>query len=274
MRKFLLPALLAFTCLLVPCYAYQATMDQQPAPNIPISAESDNGFTEDTIQPYAQMSENGEPMPAEPPAFKGVKKHNTTRINDKIYAVRMNYPSFGKPELDKMIADWVTMYCDDFIATACKDYNEERESYIKWEMAGTYSVTQASPSVISVLFRIFVYSGGAHGSIHHIVKTFDTNSNQEIPNSEFFTDQKRVLAILSEHCRSELAKREDSEGLDSIFQGTEATPGNFNIIVPRPQGLLAIFYSGQLGSMASGIRIVFVPLEKFRAYIEPGKIWQ
>lgn len=273
MKNFVLITLLAFVFHMFPGHACADCQGQKISANVARSTESDNGFTEDTIRPFAKFPETGIPVPSEPPAFKGMSRKNIVSSLSDIYDIRMYYPSFGNPKLDKAIREWATDYCYDFSQTAIADH-DENEAFFKWEMAGTYSVTQSSQNVVSVLFRIYVYSGGAHGSINHIAKTFDIRTGKEIPKSQFFTDQKAALTILSEYCRADLAKREDSEGLDSIEEGTEATPQNFDIIVPRPNGLVAIFYSGQLGSMASGYRLVFVPLEKFRGYTDPGIIWQ
>lgn len=235
--------------------------------------ESDKGFTDGTILPADGRSGENTPQPSEPTTFKGVTKNTLTRGSKDLYSIKMYYPSFGKKEADAAIRFWAERYCNEFIKDALKDYEEDSEIYRKWEMIGTYSVTQSSPNAISVLFRIYIYSGGAHGSFEYVARTFDTKTWKEIPHDKFFTDQKSALTILSEHCRAELAKSGDIV-IDAAQEGTAPTPEKYDVIVPRQKGLLVVFYPGQLTCFAEGTRTVFVPLEKFRKYIEPGKIWR
>lgn len=186
----------------------------------------------------------------------------------------MYYPSFGNKDLDASVKAWAESYTDEFIQDALNDYEEMKDAFFKWEMVATYSITQASPNAISVLFRIYVYTGGAHGGFRYIAHTFDRNTWNEIPNSLFFTDQKRALTAISDYCRADFATREDFVYDASVKEGTAPKPDNFDIIVPRPGGLLVVFYPGQISCFAAGTLTVFVPLEQFREYIEPGKIWQ
>ncbi len=54
-----------------------------------------------------------------------------------------------------------------------KLWTKKAEKLAQWDMNGTFTVTQPSEDVVSVVFTIESYSGGAHGNYSEEVLNFD-----------------------------------------------------------------------------------------------------
>ena len=79
------------------------------------------------------------------------------------YSARLDYPFLGRPALDEVLrakAGDIFREARDGLKSQCSSGKEEKEPL--YEFTADYRVF-SSPKVISVLFDLYAFTGGAHG---------------------------------------------------------------------------------------------------------------
>ena len=74
---------------------------------------------------------------------------------------------FSVKNIDKAIKFFINNQAAAYLQMANENFeamDEESRKLAQWDMNGTFTVTQPSEDVVSVVFTIESYSGGAHGN--------------------------------------------------------------------------------------------------------------
>jgi uncharacterized protein YecT (DUF1311 family) len=117
---------------------------------------------------------------------------------------------------------------------AVKEYREmERpmatgaENYYE----ATYDVTYADPKLISLVFTIATFSGGAHPNSTRIALLFDLAAGRALKLGDVLADPKTAVAEIAARCKTQLeeqAKKEDWELFDNAdFTGVVGEDTNW-----------------------------------------------
>lgn len=230
------------------------------------ASESDLGFTEDTVSPLADP-DSGNLEPAEPPAFPGATKLAWQKNSPGKSSITIHYPAFGNKVIDSRLAQWVTDYGQKFAASADRD-PDCVNGLPEWKCIGTYAIAKASPEIISVFFRIYNYTGGAHGNYEYGCLAFELKSGKQLDRSELFADRKNAMSVIDNYCRKELAK--DALLEDAVIDSS-LTDGVLDraTVIPGHNGLILAFVPGEIGSFAAGPKILTVPYSLLREWLAP-----
>ncbi|WP_282196213.1 DUF3298 and DUF4163 domain-containing protein [Turicimonas muris] len=181
-------------------------------------------------------------------------------------SVSMSYPVFGKKNIDKAIKFFVDNQAAAYLQIANENFeamDEESRKLAQWDMNGSFKVTQPSKDIVSIVFTIESYSGGAHGNYSEEVLNFDLKTDRELQFQDLFEKPSVALKLLSQYCapalKEEIGEQADT---DMIAYGTYPTLANFSEIQLIPGKVIIHFQPYQVAPWVEGAPQVIVPLEK------------
>ena len=141
--------------------------------------------------------------------------------------------------------------------------DEESRKLAQWDMNGTFTVTQPSEDVVSVVFTIESYSGGAHGNYSEEVLNFDLKTDRELQFQDLFEEPSVALKLLSQYCASALKEKIGEQAdADMITYETYPTLANFSEIQLAPGKVIIHFQPYQVAPWVEGAPQITVPLKK------------
>ena len=129
----------------------------------------------------------------------------------------------------------------------------------------TYRVIRPSPAALSVVFELWMDTGGVHPGLDVITLNYSLISEQRLSLVDVFEDTARALDVMSGYSRSVLAVRVGGGRVDqAIAAGTAPDPDNFANIALIPGGVRVYFQPYQVAPWSAGTQIVDIPLEKLK----------
>lgn len=186
--------------------------------------------------------------------------------NAKRPSVSLSYPVFGKKNIDKAIKFFVDNQASAYLQMANENFeamDEESRKLAQWDMNGSFTVTQPSKDIVSIVFTIESYSGGAHGNYSEEVLNFDLKTDRELQFQDLFEKPSVALKLLSQYCapalKEEIGEQADT---DMIAYGTYPMLANFSEIQLIPGKVIIHFQPYQVAPWVEGAPQVIVPLEK------------
>lgn len=186
--------------------------------------------------------------------------------NAKRPSVSLSYPVFGKKNIDKAIKFFVDNQASAYLQMANENFeamDEESRKLAQWEMNGSFTVTQPSKDIVSIVFTIESYSGGAHGNYSEEVLNFDLKTDRELQFQDLFEEPSVALKLLSQYCASALKEKIGEQAdADMIAYGTYPTLANFSEIQLAPGKVIIHFQPYQVAPWVEGAPQIVVPLEK------------
>ena len=167
------------------------------------------------------------------------------------YSVR--YPVYGNSFTDSLIRN----FTDSLISGFKPTIKYALEEKMKYEMDVNYKEYFADPGIVSVVFNIYQFTGGAHGNTFMETYVIDSKNNKRlalshfIKGDEFKSVQKKVRKKLKE-------KLGYSESVDD---GT-ATLDDFSAFAVTNDKFIFWFSPYQVASYADGLQEVEIPRGK------------
>ncbi len=202
-------------------------------------------------------------------AEENVSKEVLQIVKDKKPSVFLSYPILGKKNIDKDIRFFIDNQAAGYLQMANENYeamDEAARKELKWEMKGDYSLSQPSENIVSIVFKIGSYSGGAHGNYNEFVLNFDLKNDRELQFQDLFEKPTVALELLSKFCSKALKKELGANADDDMIKdGTVPTLLNFENIQLAPKKVFIHFQPYQVAPWASGSPQVEVPLEELSA---------
>jgi hypothetical protein len=132
-----------------------------------------------------------------------------------------------------------------------------------------FEVTSGASRVISVLFEVMIYTGGAHPGTYHPVLNFDLNTSTHLELSDLFRPDAPYLESIADLCIAELNKR--AEMLFPDFEeSASAQPENYRVWNLGPLGMLVTFEEYQVAAYAAGPQRVLIPFSSLVDIIDPS----
>ncbi len=147
------------------------------------------------------------------------RSSSTTSRNTKTVLFKLktqNGPPFLSPirfsvkNIDKAIKFFINNQAAAYLQMANENFeamDEESRKLAQWDMNGTFTVTQPSEDVVSVVFTIESYSGGAHGNYSEEVLNSDLKTDRELQFQDLFEEPSVALKLLSQYCASALKEK-------------------------------------------------------------------
>lgn len=124
-----------------------------------------------------------------------------------------------------------------------------------------YRVTYASETLLSLLFEIGYYTGGAHPNSYSVVVNYDLREGRVLGLDDVFGEG--YLEALAEYSQQDLQAR----GRLEFPEGAEASAENYASWNITAEGILITFDAYQVGPYAMGPQAVTVPYSTLQPFI-------
>jgi hypothetical protein len=195
------------------------------------------------------------------PGFAGAAvdavEEKTIAVGEAGISVEFHYPRLGTADVDADIEEWANRVVADFMAD-----NGEAASGNNFQMISSYRIVRASDVVLTVVWDIWYYTGGAHGQLDIVACVYDLRSGRLLDVSDLFADEQKALNLMSAFSYRRLSETLPSE--DMIRSGTSPDLANFATLAPTPEGVRIFFQPYQVAPWVSGPQEVDMPLEDLR----------
>jgi hypothetical protein len=140
-----------------------------------------------------------------------------------------------------------------------------------WSLKLGFEPVYTTPGFHSLGLTLYHYTGGAHGGEERFALVLARPDAEPVPPAGLFRDGSDWLQVLSDRCYRDLADREPFEPGDAwLRQGTAPEPDNYQVLLPRPNGLEVHFGQYQVGPYAIGSFDVLVPYEALAPVLNPA----
>lgn len=211
-------------------------------------------------------------------AYPGVVNRVLESETDSPAAIKLYYPEFGNKMVDAEIRTWIKarrQYYESLLPEKGGEGDEDGDNPGNWEMTGFYTLEYPRGDVVSALFNIYAYTGGAHGNLWLYSLNYNLKSGKQLHLGDLFEDSALALETLSRVCIAQLARSigEDTDE-EWLERGAGPEEENFTVLTLMPNGLYVEFQPYQVGPWAIGPQRVFVALEDLMAARPSPEVWK
>lgn len=208
--------------------------------------------------------------------------------------IHINYPSFGRRDIDGDIRSWVENIAaafqthldrdvlsmppvpdspDDAIERFLQDDDLNSEEAARslaadnnFELWGSYSISRPSDAAVSITYELWNYTNGGAGNLDIITLNYNLLNGQRLNFVDIFEKPDLALELMSAWSREKLSGRLGEASRGSMLNtGTEPFQDNFSSITLTPEGLRINFQPWQVASWEAGVQKVDMPLEELMA---------
>lgn len=262
----------------------KAPVGAMPAPGEQLTEQLTSGGPdepiEDTLPAVMPPDEDDLAASADPrqPAYPGVANASISLAEEGKAQISLYYPIFGNEAVDEKIRQWAAAQVEQFqrqdAGSSAVSGTEEGGQKRQWEMSGNFEITRPVANIVSVLFSVYTYTGGTHGSLDLVSQSYDLADGHALQLADAFGEPFVAISLLSKLAREELKKKlGDGADEEMIKSGTEPLPENFTLLSYTPKGLYLDFPPYQVASWADGRQRLFIPLEKLATAHPRQSIW-
>lgn len=250
---------------------------QEPS-NAPATAPS----TPSTPSPATSSDTTLTNPPAQPSAA------NTIQRSTEIITIDASWPTIGIARVDEESKAFVESLVANFeqeskdAAAEMVEFRKQLEAegttpedmpppYI-YELNVSYETDMPTDRVASIVWRVWTYTGGAHGQLAIVSNNYDLTNGFPLLLEDLFIDPQLALLEFSKVSRKVLAQQDaekDAESSDNFMDemlraGTEPTEENFATFSILPDGMRLYFQPYQVAPWAAGPQTVDVPLDDLK----------
>lgn len=189
------------------------------------------------------------------------------------FSIETSYPQLTGEDaraekFNKVISSFVAKASNEFrndskSAAADLQANADMPGYL---LNISYEVIHADNQIISLLFKNYAFTGGAHGNTASKVFNYDLKNGQMLRLADLFQSDSNYLKVISDYCIAKIKARNISDD-DWIRNGAgpkQENYGNWNI---TPQGLMITFDAYQVAAYAAGPQEVVIPYSALKQVI-------
>lgn len=225
----------------------------------------------------AEIVPDTEKVSTEQAVYPGVQNASITRKVTDGPSLEIYYPVFGNQAVDSSIKLFAEKQASEYekdIAESATVEEDRPNDYERWEMSGYFNIERPNPDVVSVIFNIFSYSGGAHGNLAITCLNYNLKTGASVDFADLFKDPEKALEMMSsfsaQKLNIELGEYADE---DMILSGTSPDLTNFSNLSLVPGGLYIEFQPYQVGPWAAGPQRVEMTLQDLAAAGPEPDIW-
>ena len=181
-------------------------------------------------------------------------KINTITIQNKIisdntkpFVIKINYPQIaGLDDFNQKAKAIVDKEINDFKTNSLENDNAVKQidpaSYAKYpreyDLNIGYDKGEIDGNIVSVVFNVYNFEGGAHGASYFIPLNYNPKTKQEIKLADLFPNQNDYLQKISAFCTADLTKQLTKAlgSLDgtSLQDGAGPNADNFQFFLINP----------------------------------------
>ena len=196
------------------------------------------------------------------------------QINDntKPFKITITYPQIVglddfnqevKSLIDKEISDFKTNSLEN--DTAIKETDPENYNLYprEYDLIISYAKGEASNDIVSVVFDISNYTGGAHGAHYFRSVNYNPVTKAEITLADLFPGQTDYLQKISDFAKQDLTKqiteRAGSTDGSWVDDGASPKPENYFVFLINKDNIIFYFPQYQVAAYALGDFQVIYP---------------
>lgn len=187
------------------------------------------------------------------------------------------YPVFNNTAVDAAIREFAERQIADFEKEAGEDVESEEDKpsgYGQWDMSGYFNLEYPNPDIVSVIFNIYSFTGGAHGNMEIACLNYNLKNGQPVGFADLFKDPEKALEMMSEFSIKKLAADLGEYADEDLIQsGASPDLPNFSNLTLVPDGLYIEFQPYQVGPWAAGPQRVKMTLADLAAAGPELDIW-
>ncbi len=189
------------------------------------------------------------------------------RINEEDKTkIKVYFPITDYGKLNKAIKYNISGYINEF-----NKYTKEKVDNQYYTLYILYDEFKYD-NIISYVFNIEMYTGGAHPN--HYIKTinYDISNNQIIDIDYLIArnpDILNKLSVLSHDILLDKFKNSDTYDVDMIQEGTSVTESNFQNFIFTKEGLKIYFPHYQVAPYSYGVIDITIPYNAVKLVNEP-----
>ncbi len=196
---------------------------------------------------------------------QAVDSYTITQRGDG-YRINITYPQVGNPVADAELAIWAREQAAAFTDSMRMIPTTPPVPY---ELLITYETLRASPRVISVIFFISTYMGGAHAEPGLATFVYDKRDGRRLSYNDLFLNQEGIAGIFSDICRASLSTQLNGRIVaDMLDAGTTPLMANFDLFSMVENGVRIYFPPYQVAPYSEGYLTVTIPLNEL-AHFKP-----
>lgn len=227
-----------------------------------------------------------------PDAHAGQTPPNAILRKTEQVDINASWPVVGIARVDEESEAFVKTQVDAFVkdteelaqalqALAAEEGNRESAfpNLFPYELAISNEVTYPSTRVVSILWNVWSFTGGAHGLLDIVANNYDRSTGFPVLLEDLFVDPQLAVLQFSKTARRQLSEKddaaEDGAGLpdEMLLAGTEPVEDNFRTFIVTPNGIRIHFQPYQVAPWAAGPQNVEVSLDELKAAKPRLEFW-
>ena len=190
-------------------------------------------------------------------------------LTSKTLDARFAYPELGIPSIDEEAKQWAEQAVQSFVIES-----EGVETDIPYELKGEYSLVRPSDNVVTIVWNIWMFTGGAHGMLEIATFSYDTQTGQLLDLENLFGDVQQALNIFSTNAQERLSESLGNMLVEDMLKsGTSPDLDNFTAFAPIPNGIRLYFQPYQVAPWAAGMQEVEIFLSELEDAEPKAAYW-
>jgi hypothetical protein len=178
-----------------------------------------------------------------------------------LWTIKANYPVYGDDFIDSKVASLIEQQITDFKSSAGEDAISENW---KNELIVTYDIYKTANHFISIVFKSYQFTGGAHGNTVHTSLILNTEFKKTYSISDFF--EGNVVSLVQAKVRDAL--REKLSSPEFIEVGTEKL-SDFEVFSLTDTNITFWFAPYQVAAYSEGLQKVSLPIKSLKGFKWP-----
>jgi hypothetical protein len=139
-----------------------------------------------------------------------------------------------------------------------------------YELDITYEEVKHSDTLVSLVFTVYEFTGGAHGNTATQTYLFDLQNGIPLTLDSLFTDTDAALAVINPLVEADIsAKLGDMLDAQWLHDGTGTNPANYQQFALDGANLIFYFPPYQVAPYAAGTQTVSIPLRQLADVLAP-----
>lgn len=146
-------------------------------------------FEQRTFEKEACVGEDCAKISLSYPFFTG-SSESADFLNLHVEQQMVMFLNIGENQEILPLDSAVKAFLDSYVAFK-KDFDSPQE----WEISVNSKISHQSPSLVSIVFDSFSFTGGAHPNTYRMYLNFDLTKNAPIKNEDLILDKKSLLTL-------------------------------------------------------------------------------
>ncbi len=193
------------------------------------------------------------------PEFEGTAA--MAQINDKVKNIIFNDLLIDSAKVDQLN---MQQLADELIRDYQNAKEEFKEATLNFEYKISSEVTYRHPSIWSIYFNIYTYTGGAHPMSYQKFLNVDPETGETIDISSLFSNQDELKKQVEKTIRLEHDIETDQPWSDVFFTDRFQWPENMGLTT---EGLVLVYNPYEILPYAAGFTEITIPLQEAGQYL-------